>query len=157
MYSYGPPHMAVQKQDDQHGHTFSNYVRIRDVVQKTCLRRWTIGKSGERGSGISVLPARHDDDFNVNLVIIKTLYTDGTSTFIRPGSDTILSSLQCPRIWRKILAKLRIPIFILTNPPQIYKKKIDFKRSLFNASKGAHTKLIPNFKLALHFNERHNW
>ena len=54
--------MAVQKQDDQHEHTFSNYVRIRDVVQKTRLRRWTIGKSGERGSGISVLPARHDDD-----------------------------------------------------------------------------------------------
>ena len=31
--------MAVQKQDDQHEHTFSNYVRIRDVVQETCLRR----------------------------------------------------------------------------------------------------------------------
>ena len=59
---YGPPHMAVQKQDDQHGHIFSNYVRISDVVQKTCLMWWTIGKSGERGSGISVLPARHDDD-----------------------------------------------------------------------------------------------
>ena len=43
-------------------HTFSNYVRIQDVVQKTCLRRVTIGNSGERGSGISVLPARHDDD-----------------------------------------------------------------------------------------------
>ena len=54
--------MAVQEQDDQHEHTFSNYVRIRDVVQKTCLRRWTIGKSCERGSGITVLPARHDDD-----------------------------------------------------------------------------------------------
>ena len=54
--------MAVQKQDDQHGHTFSSYVRIRDVVLKTCLGRWTIGRSGERGSGISVLPARHDDD-----------------------------------------------------------------------------------------------
>ena len=54
--------MAVQKQDDQYEHTFSNYVRIRDMAQKTCLRRWTIGKSGERGSGISVLPARHDDD-----------------------------------------------------------------------------------------------
>ena len=54
--------MTVQKQDDQHEHTFSNYVRIQDVVQKTCLRRWTIGRSGERGSGISVLPARHDDD-----------------------------------------------------------------------------------------------
>ena len=62
MYSYGPLHMAEQKQDDQHEHTFSNYVRIQDVVQKTCQRRWTIGKSGERGSGISVLPARHDDD-----------------------------------------------------------------------------------------------
>ena len=54
--------MAVQKQDDQHEHTFSNYVRIQDVVLKTCLRRWTIGKSDERGSGISVLLARHDDD-----------------------------------------------------------------------------------------------
>ena len=43
-------------------HTFSNYVRIQDVVQKTCLRRWTIGKSGKRGSGISMLPAWHDDD-----------------------------------------------------------------------------------------------
>ena len=54
--------MAEQKQDGQHEHTFSSYVRIRDVVLKTCLGRWTIGKSGERGSGISVLPARHDDD-----------------------------------------------------------------------------------------------
>ena len=62
MYSYGPPHMAEQKQDDQLEHTFSNFLRIRDVVQKTCQRRWTIGKSGERGSGISVLPARHDYD-----------------------------------------------------------------------------------------------
>ena len=55
----------VQKQDDQHEHTFSNYVSIRDVVQKTCLRRWTIGRSGEIGSGISVLPARHDDDDDI--------------------------------------------------------------------------------------------
>ena len=62
MYSYGPPHMAVQKQDDQHEYTFSSYVRIRDVVLKTYLGRWTIGRSGERGSGISVLPARYDDD-----------------------------------------------------------------------------------------------
>ena len=54
------PH--IKKQDDQHEHTFSSYVRIRDVAQKTCQRRWTIGKSGERGSEISVLPARDDDD-----------------------------------------------------------------------------------------------
>ena len=65
MYSYGPPHMPVQKQDDQQEHTFSSYVRIRDVVLKTCLGRWTISRSGERGSGISVLPARHDDDDDV--------------------------------------------------------------------------------------------
>ena len=54
--------MAVQKQADQHEHTFSSYVRIRDVVLKTYLGRWTIGRSGERGSGISVLPERYDDD-----------------------------------------------------------------------------------------------
>ena len=43
-------------------HTFSSYVRIRDVALKTCQRRWTIWRSGERGSGISVLVARQDDD-----------------------------------------------------------------------------------------------
>ena len=41
---------------------FSSYVRIQVVVLKTYLGRWTIGRSGERGSGISVLPARYDDD-----------------------------------------------------------------------------------------------
>ena len=54
--------MAAQKQDDQHERTFSSYVRIQVVVLKTYLGRWTIGRSGERGSGISVLPARYDDD-----------------------------------------------------------------------------------------------
>ena len=62
MYLYGSPHMAVQKQDDQLERTFSSYVRIQVVVLKTYLGRWTIGRSGERGSGISVLPARYDDD-----------------------------------------------------------------------------------------------
>ena len=57
--SDGTPLMAEQKQDEQLEHTYSSYVMIRDVVQKTCRRRWTIGKSGERGSGISVLAARH--------------------------------------------------------------------------------------------------
>ena len=32
MYSYGPPHMIKQKQDDQLEYTYSNYVRIRDVA-----------------------------------------------------------------------------------------------------------------------------
>ena len=62
--------MAVQKQHDQHEHTFSGYVRIRDVVLKTYLGRWTIGRSGERGSGISVLPARRDDDDRQNVVVV---------------------------------------------------------------------------------------
>ena len=62
MYSYGSPHMAAQKQDNQLERTLSSYVRIQDVVLKTYLGRWTIGRSGERGSGISVLPARYDDD-----------------------------------------------------------------------------------------------
>ena len=75
MYSYGPPHMAVQKQDDQHEHTFSNYVRIQDVVLKTCLGRWTIGKSDERGSGISVLLAWHDDDEDDDCNLIQTIHT----------------------------------------------------------------------------------
>ena len=70
MYSYGPPHMARQRQDDQHEHTFSSYVRIRDVALKTCQRQWTIGKSGERGSGISVLVAHDDDDYSFIYIYI---------------------------------------------------------------------------------------
>ena len=38
--------------------------------QKTCLRRWTIRKSGGRGSGISVLPAWHDDDDDDDYIYI---------------------------------------------------------------------------------------
>ena len=72
MYSYGPPHMAKQKQDDQLKHTYSSYVRIRDVTLKTCQKRWMIGRSGERGSRISVLAAWHDDDDIWNtFVLIK--------------------------------------------------------------------------------------
>ena len=62
MYSCGPPHMAKRRRDDRLELTYSSYVRTRDVTLKTCRRRWIIGRSGERGSGISVLAARHDDD-----------------------------------------------------------------------------------------------
>ena len=62
MNSYGPPHMAKQKQDDRPELTYSSYVRTQDVTQKTCRRRWMIGRSGERWSGIFMLAARHDDD-----------------------------------------------------------------------------------------------
>ena len=73
MYSYGPPHMAEQKKDGQHEHTYSSYVRIRDVTLKTCQKRWMIGRSGERGSRISVLAARHDDDDNTWMLDFKNV------------------------------------------------------------------------------------
>ena len=57
--------MAEQKQGGQLEHTYSSSVRIRDVAQKACQRRWTIGRSGERGSRISVQAARHDDDGDI--------------------------------------------------------------------------------------------
>ena len=66
------PHMAGQKQDDKHEHTYSSYVRIRDAALKTCQRRWTIERSGERGSGISVLPARHDDDDDLLTEVVQS-------------------------------------------------------------------------------------
>ena len=66
MYSYGPPHMAKQKHDDQLEHTYSSYVRIWDVALKTCQKQWIIGRGGERGSGISVLVV-HDDDDDINI------------------------------------------------------------------------------------------
>ena len=54
--------MAKQKQGDQLEPTYSSSVRIRGVAMKTCRKRSTIGRGDERGSGISVLKARQDDD-----------------------------------------------------------------------------------------------
>ena len=54
--------MAEQKQDDQLEPTYNSSVSTRDVALKTCRQQWMIGRGGERGSGISVLMARHDDD-----------------------------------------------------------------------------------------------
>ena len=39
--------------------TYSSYVWIRDAALRTW---WTIGRNGERGSGISLLAAGHDND-----------------------------------------------------------------------------------------------
>ena len=73
MYSYGPPHMAKQKQDDQLEPTYSSSVGIRDVALRTCQKRWTIGRSGERGSGISMLVAQHhDDSFKTCMICMPT-------------------------------------------------------------------------------------
>ena len=56
------PAYGQAKAGRQLEHTYSSYVRIRDVALKTCLWQWMIGLSGEIGSWISVLAARHGDD-----------------------------------------------------------------------------------------------
>ena len=65
MFSYWPAHMAEQKQGDQLESTYSRSVRIRDVAMRSGQKRGTIGRSGERGSRISVLAARHDNDDDI--------------------------------------------------------------------------------------------
>ena len=80
MYSNEPPHVAKQKQDDQLEHTYNSYVRIRDVALKTCQKRRTIGRSGERGTGISVLAARHDDDDHFSAISLSSSLTLNGST-----------------------------------------------------------------------------
>ena len=84
---FGPPHMAKQKQDDQLEHTSSSYVRIWYITLRTCQKRWIIGRSGERGSGISVLAARLDDDdikvskcINWNTLLLKIPFDIWTSS-----------------------------------------------------------------------------
>ena len=61
-YSCGPLHMDKQRQDNQLEPTYSSTEPIWDVTLKTFRKQWTIGRGGERGSGISVLIAWHDDD-----------------------------------------------------------------------------------------------
>ena len=61
-YICRPLHMDEQRQNDYLESTYNSSVPIRDVALKTCRKRWTIEKSVEKGSGISVLMVRRDDD-----------------------------------------------------------------------------------------------
>ena len=81
-----PPHMAEQKQDGQLEHTYSSSVRIRDVALKTCQRRETIGRCGERGSGISVLAARHDDN-DIYIYICVCVYKPSVGQMRKISGD----------------------------------------------------------------------
>ena len=58
MYSNGTLHMDKQRQDDQLEPTYISSVPIQDVA----LKQWTIEKSGEKESGISVRMVWLDDD-----------------------------------------------------------------------------------------------
>ena len=62
--------MAEQRQDDQLEPTYSNYMPIQDVALKTCREQWTMGRGGERGSGISMLMVRHDDDDDFHIAFL---------------------------------------------------------------------------------------
>ena len=86
------PTYGQAKQDDQLELTYSSYVRTQDVTLKTCQRRWMIGRSGERGSGISVMAARHDDDDD------SLLSCYGLSCLsLRSGRRVILAVYLVPR------------------------------------------------------------
>ena len=56
-------------------------------------RRWTIGRSGERGSGISVLAARNDDDDDLVHILIMNS-TEFLQHKITTSSYLSLSSLK---------------------------------------------------------------
>ena len=51
-----------QRLDDQLEPIYSGSLPIHGVSWKTCRKRWTIETGSERGSGKSMLPARHDDE-----------------------------------------------------------------------------------------------
>ena len=86
--------MAKQKQDDQFEHTYSSYVMIRDVAQKTCQKRRIIGRSGERGAGISMMAARHDDDDDDIWHMKRTRITrqlDQTADAVRTSNNSLFT------------------------------------------------------------------
>ena len=65
--------MDEQRQDDQLEPICNSSVPIQDVALKTYQKRWTIEKVGSRGSGRSVLTARHD---NVSYIFLLSLWVE---------------------------------------------------------------------------------
>ena len=89
-------------------------MRIRDAVLKTYLGRGTIGRSGERGSGISVLPARYDDDDDDDICRVEnTEFPNSLAIHLYHSSllTGALESIQCSY-------SLQVSKFI--NLPDIY-------------------------------------
>ena len=54
--------MDEHKQENQLEPTYNSSVPIQDLDLKTFREQWTIETDGEKGSGRSVVAARHDDD-----------------------------------------------------------------------------------------------
>ena len=74
MYSCGPLHRDEKRQDVQLETTYSSSVPMWVVALRTCRKQWTIERGGERGSGISVLIAQHDDDGDIYIYIYIYIY-----------------------------------------------------------------------------------
>ena len=83
MYSNGPLHTAEQIRGDQLVPTYSSSVKIRVLTLRTCQKRWTIGRGGERESGIY-----HSLDCST-LPLIRTLVL----------SKDVSSTLFGPLVW----------------------------------------------------------
>ena len=77
--------MADLKQGDHLPPIFVCSVRIRDIGLMTRQVRWTIERSGGRGSGISVLLGRHDDDVFLIGPPRPTKERGDRTTRLRPG------------------------------------------------------------------------
>ena len=99
MYSYGPPHMAGQKRDDQIEHTYSSYVRIRYVAQRPARGNERKGDVARDGQGYPCL--RHDMNLMMNRVS-KVLLKRLEDLEIRPRVETIQTTtlLRTARILR---------------------------------------------------------
>ena len=54
--------MDEQRQDNQLEPIYNRSVSMQDIALKTYQEQWTIVTCSWRGSGRSVLAARHDDD-----------------------------------------------------------------------------------------------
>ena len=112
---------AGQMQDDQLEHTYSSYVRIRVVALKSGQRWWIIGRSDERGSGISVLAARHDHDDDDTLICaaFKSLTIWSNVQHVSAPTTTILPPAVGANHglnWHK----LKMYIYKLLNHPSIF-------------------------------------
>ena len=100
--AYGPAKAGRPAQT----YIYSSYVRIRDVALKTRQKRWMIGRSGERGSGISMLAAWHDDDDSSVILIFIFIHLRNifVYNFLKKTKKfLILSSFDAMSVFTQLL------------------------------------------------------